>query len=98
MLLSFGCRIIFSAHSYEFSAYTHPDGTYEVTVPAMTWNARDDPGFIVAIFRRNKRAVSIIYCALARESRVLGAYISVLILLASTFVLVKMHHLIRSRW
>ncbi|XP_024027662.1 metallophosphoesterase 1 isoform X2 [Morus notabilis] len=49
-------RIIFTAHSYEFSAYTHPDRTYEVTVPAMTWNARDDPGFIVAIFRRNKRA------------------------------------------
>ncbi|XP_062097220.1 uncharacterized protein LOC133803264 isoform X2 [Humulus lupulus] len=49
-------RIIFSAHSHEFSYYTHPDGTYEVSVPAMSWNARDDPGFIFAIFRRNKRA------------------------------------------
>ncbi|XP_030481300.1 uncharacterized protein LOC115698229 isoform X2 [Cannabis sativa] len=49
-------RIIFSAHSHEFSSYTHPDGTYEVSVPAMSWNARDDPGFIFAIFRSNKRA------------------------------------------
>ncbi|GMN44335.1 hypothetical protein TIFTF001_013522 [Ficus carica] len=90
-------RIVFSAHSHEFSAYAHPDGTYEVAVPAMTWNARDDPGFIVAIFRRNRRAVSIIYCTLARESQVILANLSVLVLLSSTFVLVKMHHLIRSR-
>ncbi|GMN45295.1 hypothetical protein TIFTF001_014482 [Ficus carica] len=90
-------RIVFSAHSHKFSTYAHPDGTYEVAVPAMTWNARDDPGFIVAIFRQNRRAVSIIYCALARESQVILANLSVLVLLASTFVSVKMHHLIHSR-
>ncbi|POO04031.1 Metallo-dependent phosphatase-like [Trema orientale] len=91
-------RIVFSGHSHEFSAYTHQDGIYEVAVPAMSWNARDDPGFIFAIFRRNKSPVSIIYCSLARESRVIVAYISVLLLLASIIVLTLIKtHLIRSR-
>ncbi|KAK8315141.1 hypothetical protein V6Z12_D01G220200 [Gossypium hirsutum] len=49
-------RIIFSAHTQEFSDHTHPDGTREVTIPAMTWKVRDDPGFIVATFQRNKSA------------------------------------------
>ncbi|TYH31973.1 hypothetical protein ES288_A01G214300v1 [Gossypium darwinii] len=49
-------RIIFSAHTQEFSDHTHSDGTREVTIPAMTWKVRDDPGFIVATFQRNKSA------------------------------------------
>ncbi|XP_055959915.1 uncharacterized protein LOC126664368 isoform X2 [Mercurialis annua] len=53
-------RIIFSAHSHEFCDYTHSDGIREVTVPAMTWKARDDPGFIIATFHGVKRSVSCI--------------------------------------
>ncbi|XP_039053223.1 metallophosphoesterase 1-like [Hibiscus syriacus] len=55
-------RIIFSAHTHEFSDHTHPDGTREVTIPAMTWKVRDDPGFIVATFQRNRSTVSVTYC------------------------------------
>lgn len=77
------CRIVFSAHTHEFYDHIHPDGTREVTVPAMTWNARNDPGFVIAIFRRNGGAVSISYCSLARESHVLVAYAFLLILSVS---------------
>ncbi|KAL5559038.1 hypothetical protein UlMin_035249 [Ulmus minor] len=90
-------RMVFSAHTHEFSAYTHLDGTYEVAVPPMSWNARDDPGFVLAIFRKNRSAVSISYCSLARESRVIMAYLCVLILLASFVVFTKTPHLISSR-
>ena len=76
----FVCRIIFSAHTHEFSDKTHPDGTREVTVPAMTWNVRDDPGFIVATFRGNRSAVSVTYCSVARESHILKAYTFALVL------------------
>ncbi|KAM5575802.1 hypothetical protein ABKV19_014650 [Rosa sericea] len=76
-------RIVFSAHTQEFYDHFHPDGTREVTVPAMTWNARDDPGFVIATFRRNEGAVSISYCSLARESHILVAYASLLILSVS---------------
>ncbi|PQM41455.1 metallophosphoesterase 1 [Prunus yedoensis var. nudiflora] len=79
-------RIVFSAHTQEFHDHFHPDGTREVTVPAMTWNARDDPGFVVAIFRRNKGEVSVSYCSLARESHALIAYVTLLILLVSMMV------------
>ncbi|XP_044512312.1 metallophosphoesterase 1-like isoform X3 [Mangifera indica] len=48
-------RIIFSAHTHEFCDHTHQDGTREVTVSAMTWKARDDPGFVVATFHGNRR-------------------------------------------
>ncbi|XP_034914967.1 uncharacterized protein [Populus alba] len=44
-------RIVFSAHAHEFCDHTHSDGTREITVPAMTWKARDDPGFVFATFR-----------------------------------------------
>ncbi|KAJ6730379.1 METALLO PHOSPHOESTERASE RELATED [Salix viminalis] len=44
-------RIVFSAHTHEFCDHTHADGTREITVPAMTWKARDDPGFVFATFR-----------------------------------------------
>ncbi|XVE95338.1 hypothetical protein REPUB_Repub02eG0088400 [Reevesia pubescens] len=73
-------RIIFSAHTHEFSDHTHPDGTREVTVPAMTWKVRDDPGFIVATFRGKRTAVSVTYCSVVRESHILIAYTSALIL------------------
>ncbi|KAJ0087097.1 hypothetical protein Patl1_08496 [Pistacia atlantica] len=79
--------IIFSAHTHEFCDHTHPDGTREVTVSAMTWKARDDPGFVFATFHGNRRGVSVSYCSLARESHILLAYASVLVLLSS-FVLV----------
>ncbi|KAI4976117.1 hypothetical protein ZWY2020_049724 [Hordeum vulgare] len=43
-------RIIFSAHADSFSDHTHPDGTREVTVPAMTWKKGGMPGFAIATF------------------------------------------------
>ncbi|OVA03121.1 hypothetical protein BVC80_8855g17 [Macleaya cordata] len=88
-------RIIFSAHTHEFCDHIHRDGTREVTVPAMTWNARDDPGFVVATFGRN-RAVTVSQCFLARESHVLMAYISILVLLISTMLIVRRSQLMHS--
>ncbi|KAL6317525.1 hypothetical protein AAG906_030278 [Vitis piasezkii] len=82
-------RIVFSAHSHRFCDRTHPDGTREVTVPAMTWNAGDDPGFVVATFRKNRGAVIISHCSLARESHILIAYISLLILFMSMIFVAK---------
>ncbi|PIA48090.1 hypothetical protein AQUCO_01400583v1 [Aquilegia coerulea] len=76
-------RIIFTAHSNGFCDHTHEDGTREVTVPAMTWDARDDPGFVVATFGRN-RAVIVRQCSLPKESHVIMVYISVLLLLVLT--------------
>ncbi|KAM7514595.1 hypothetical protein LguiA_004178 [Lonicera macranthoides] len=72
-------RMIFSAHTHKFCDHTHSDGTREITVPAMSWAARDDPAFMVATFRRNGRAVTLSHCTLARESHVLFASISVLL-------------------
>ncbi|CAK7347108.1 unnamed protein product [Dovyalis caffra] len=74
-------RIVFSAHTHEFCDHTHSDGTREITVPAMTWKARDDPGFVFATFRSGGNAVSVSYCSLARESHVLIAYTLILLLL-----------------
>ncbi|KDP20225.1 hypothetical protein JCGZ_09857 [Jatropha curcas] len=79
-------RIIFSAHTHEFCDHTHSDGTREVTVPAMTWKLRDDPGFIIATFHRDRKAVSVSYCSLARESHVLLMYISFLILFLTIYL------------
>ncbi|GAV59277.1 hypothetical protein CFOL_v3_02808 [Cephalotus follicularis] len=79
-------RIIFSAHTHEFSDYTHSDGTREVTVPSMTWKARDDPGFILATFQSN-RAVSVSYCSLPRESHVLIFFTSIVVLLLSMMLI-----------
>ncbi|XP_048332378.2 uncharacterized protein LOC107420971 isoform X2 [Ziziphus jujuba] len=90
-------RIIFSAHTHEFSSYFHPDGTREVTVPALTWNARDDPGFIVANFRRNNIAVSISYCSLVRESRLIMGYVYVMVLFVVMMVFSRRLLLICSR-
>uniref|UniRef100_A0A5B6ZHU7 Putative metallophosphoesterase 1 isoform X1 n=1 Tax=Davidia involucrata TaxID=16924 RepID=A0A5B6ZHU7_DAVIN len=85
-------RIVFSAHTHEFCDRTHSDGTREVTVPAMTWKARNDPGFVVATFRRNGRAVIVSNCSLARESYVLLAYVSILVLLISTMFVANRSH------
>ncbi|XP_061364016.1 uncharacterized protein LOC133307514 isoform X2 [Gastrolobium bilobum] len=54
--------------------------TPEITVPAMSWNARDDPGFVIATFQKTGRAVSISYCSLARESHILLLYVSIMVL------------------
>ncbi|XP_075640567.1 uncharacterized protein LOC142612350 [Castanea sativa] len=82
-------RIVFSAHTHEFCDQLHSDGTREVSVPAMTWNARDDPGFVVATFHRNRRAVSVSYCSLARESHVIIVYVSFVVLFLSTTPLLR---------
>lgn len=74
------CRIIFSAHRYVFYDHVHLDTTREITVPAMSWNARDDPGFVIATFQMTGRAVSISYCSLARESHILLVYVSMIVL------------------
>ncbi|OAY58162.1 metallophosphoesterase 1 [Manihot esculenta] len=79
-------RIIFSAHTHEFCDHTHSDGTREVTVPAMTWKARDNPGFIIATFHSDRRLVSVSYCSLARESHVLIVYMCFLILLLTIWL------------
>jgi hypothetical protein len=55
----------------------------------MTWNARDDPGFVVATFHRKKRAVSVSYCSLARESHVVIAYVSFVILFLLTMLIAR---------
>ncbi|MED6160752.1 hypothetical protein PIB30_054326 [Stylosanthes scabra] len=73
-------RIIFSAHRHAFSDHVHFDQTREITVPAMSWNARDDPGFVFATFQKTGRAMSISYCSLARESHILLVYISIMVL------------------
>lgn len=80
MPLPIVCRIIFSAHKYTFYDHVHLDRTREITVPAMSWNARDDPGFVIATFQKTGRAVSISYCSLARESHILLVYISMIVL------------------
>lgn len=77
MSLPILCRIIFSAHSYVFSDHVHQDRTPEITVSAMSCNARDDPGFV---FATSGRAVSINYCSLVRESHILIVYVSIMFL------------------
>ncbi|KAK7294430.1 hypothetical protein RJT34_17319 [Clitoria ternatea] len=72
-------RIIFSAHRYAFSDHIHRDRTREITVPAMSWNARDDPAFVIATFQKTGRGVSISYCSLARESYILLLYVSIMV-------------------
>ncbi|PNT48757.1 hypothetical protein POPTR_002G093800v4 [Populus trichocarpa] len=79
-------RIVFSAHTHEFCDHTHSDGTREITVPSMTWKARDDPGFVFATFRSGGNTVSVSYCSLARESHVLIAYTLILFLLITLWL------------
>ncbi|GFZ10032.1 hypothetical protein Acr_21g0006310 [Actinidia rufa] len=85
-------RIVFSAHSHIFRDRTHSDGTREITVPAMTWDARNDPGFVVATFKSNGRGATISHCSLAKESNVLLAYTSIVVLFTSTMLVAKSSH------
>ncbi|KAM3194248.1 hypothetical protein ACQJBY_070739 [Aegilops geniculata] len=66
-------RIIFSAHAGSFSDYIHPDGTREVTVPAMTWKKGEMPGFAIATFGQ-KGIVSVNCCWLVQEWYVMTGY------------------------
>ncbi|KAK1257972.1 hypothetical protein QJS04_geneDACA013311 [Acorus gramineus] len=80
-------RIVFSAHTHQFCDHTHGDGTREVTVPAMTWAGKDQPGFVVAKFSQNK-TVLVSHCSLSSESHVLMVYVTALVLLAlATFLM-----------
>lgn len=90
------CRIVFSAHTHEFCDYTHSDGTREVTVSAISWKATDDPGFVVATFHGNDSGVSISYCSLARESHLLVAYTSLLVMLL--LMIFVAHTTMSPRW
>ncbi|KAF5740244.1 metallophosphoesterase 1-like [Tripterygium wilfordii] len=85
-------RFIFSAHSHEFCDITHSDGTREITVPAMTWKAKDDPGFVVATFGKDRKGVSVSYCALARESHVLATYTTLLVSFVVLWFISKAPH------
>lgn len=89
LFLSSVCRIVFSAHTPGFCDHLHPNGTREVTVPAMTWNAGDNPGFVVATFHRNRRPETVSYCSLAGESQIVIAYISFMVLFVSAMLLAK---------
>ncbi|KAL6962664.1 hypothetical protein U1Q18_037623 [Sarracenia purpurea var. burkii] len=82
-------RIIFSAHNHIFCDCIHLDGTREITVPAMTWDARNDPGFVVATFRSDGRDALVSHCSLPKESNVVLAYISILVLFMSTMLVAK---------
>lgn len=93
MGLAFTCRIIFSAHAHEFCDHIHSDGTRQITVPAMTWKARDDPGFVVATFQSDRKDVSVSYCSLARESHILIAYTLLLVLLLTLWLVANTPHL-----
>lgn len=73
-------RIIFSAHTHKFCDRTHYDGTREIIVPAMSWEATDDPGFVVASFKSNRKSVTVSHCLLAKESSVIFTCTSVLVL------------------
>ncbi|KAL2893883.1 Metallophosphoesterase 1 [Bienertia sinuspersici] len=90
-------RIVFSAHSHEFCDIVHPDGTREVTVPALAWKAKDDPGFIVATFRRNG-AVAIRRCSLPRESHVIVSCITIFVLSISSAILPNCLNLLNVRY
>ncbi|WCJ44512.1 hypothetical protein M5689_025175 [Euphorbia peplus] len=88
-------RIIFSAHTHSFYDYNHSDGTREITVPAMSWRVRDDPGFIIATFHSDGKSVSVSYCSLVRESHVITVYISCVILFLTISLLENIPQL---RW
>lgn len=73
-------RIIFSAHTHKFCDRTHYDGTREITVPAMSWEAIDEPGFVVASFKSDRKLVTVSHCLLAKESSVIFICASILVL------------------
>lgn len=85
-------RMIFSAHAHKFCDHTHSDGTREITVPAMSWDAGYDPGFVAATFRSNGTTVIVSHCILSRESHALLFYFSVMLLLISTMLVTNTSH------
>ncbi|KAG4968296.1 hypothetical protein JHK87_033947 [Glycine soja] len=57
------------AHAATAKLYNtkYQDRTREITVLAMSCNARDEPGFVFTTFEKAGRAMSIRYCFLARD-------------------------------
>nr|XP_043617011.1 metallophosphoesterase 1-like [Erigeron canadensis] len=77
-------RMVFSAHTQAFSDRTHADGTREIVVPAMSWDAGKDPAFVAVTFRRNGTSAIVSHCKLAGRSHVLLFYISLFFLFILT--------------
>ncbi|CAN6483803.1 unnamed protein product [Victoria cruziana] len=75
-------RVVFSSHTHAFGDHIHKDGTLEVSVPTMAWDVTAEPGFVMASFGGNQ-GVAINHCSLARQSYVLVAYVSLLVLWVS---------------
>ncbi|KAI3705855.1 hypothetical protein L1987_76104 [Smallanthus sonchifolius] len=69
-------RMIVSAHTQTFSDRIHPDGTREIVVPAMSWDAGKNPAFVAVTFRRNGTTAIVSHCKLAGKLHVLLLYIS----------------------
>ncbi|XP_064938872.1 uncharacterized protein LOC135593009 isoform X2 [Musa acuminata AAA Group] len=86
-------RIVFSAHTHSFCDHTHSDGTREITVPAMTWAARQKPGFVFVNFRQNK-AVSVSHCSFASERHVILTYIIFFMLFVPVLVVIRCSNLV----
>lgn len=89
-------RIVFSAHTHRFCDYRHCDGTREVTVPAMTWAATGEPGFVVATFNQNK-AVTVRHCSLLKELHVIMAYSFIFMLLMLTALVGRRSYFVNPR-
>ncbi|KAL4557242.1 hypothetical protein LXL04_035415 [Taraxacum kok-saghyz] len=78
-------RMVFSAHAQSFSDRIHPDGTREIVVPAMSWDAgNDNPAFVAVTFRKNGTSAIVSHCKLAGKSHVLMFYVSLFFLLILT--------------
>ncbi|KAJ0796366.1 putative calcineurin-like phosphoesterase domain, ApaH type, metallo-dependent phosphatase [Helianthus annuus] len=69
-------RMIFSAHTQTFSDRVHPDGTREIVVPAMSWDAGNNPAFVSVTFRHNGTTAIVSHCRLAGKLHVLLLYTS----------------------
>ncbi|KAL8233064.1 hypothetical protein R6Q57_002842 [Mikania cordata] len=69
-------RMIFSAHTQTFSDRIHPDGTREIVVPPMSWDAGKKPGFVAVTFRQNGTTAIVSHCKLAGKLHVLLLYVS----------------------
>ncbi|GJT89063.1 metallophosphoesterase 1-like protein [Tanacetum coccineum] len=61
------------AHAQTFSDRTHPDGTREIVVPAMSWDTGKDPEFVAVTFRRNGTYALVSHCKLSGRSHSAGS-------------------------
>ncbi|GKA69139.1 metallophosphoesterase 1-like protein isoform X1 [Tanacetum coccineum] len=77
-------RMVFSAHAQTFSDRTHPDGTREIVVPAMSWDTGKDPEFVAVTFKRNGTYALVSHCKLSGRSHVLIYYISLFVVFILT--------------